>query len=57
MPDPEPIAQQRHGTGDRNDNDVARKDHQMQEKRDAEEARDAREADREAKRGEGFDHP
>ena len=57
MPDPKPVAQHRHGTGDRNDMDVAQKDHKLQEKRDAKESRDAKEANREAKREEGFDHP
>jgi len=57
MPNPKPVAQPRHGTGDRNDNDVAQLDHTLQEHRDGEETRDAKEADREAKREEGFDHP
>ncbi|MGN2243181.1 hypothetical protein ACFWZU_06710 [Frateuria sp. GZRR33] len=57
MPNPKPTAQHRHGTGDRNDADVARMDHKLQEKRDAKETRDAKEADREAKREEGFVHP
>lgn len=57
MPNPKPTAQHRHGTGDRNDADVARMDHKLQEKRDAKETRDAKEADCEAKREEGFDHP
>lgn len=57
MPNPKPTAQHRHGTGDRNDMDVARTDHKLQDKRDDEEARAAEEADREAKREEGFDRP
>jgi hypothetical protein len=57
MPNPMPPADRKHGTGDRNENDVARGDRALQEKRDSRESRDAREADREAKRGEGFDHP
>ncbi|MGN2252002.1 hypothetical protein ACFWZ4_01320 [Frateuria sp. GZRe12] len=57
MPNPMPPANRPHGTGDRNDNDIARMDRKLQEKRDDKEARDSREADREAKREEGFDHP
>jgi hypothetical protein len=57
MPNPMPPASRKHGTGDRNDNDVARRDHERQQQRDTREARDAREADREATRKEGFDHP
>jgi len=57
MPNPMPPANRKHGTGDRNDDDVARRDHKLQEKRDAEETRDAKEANREAKREEGFNHP
>jgi len=57
MPNPKPVAQHRHGTGDRNDNNVARQDHKLQEERNAEETRDAKEANREAKREEGFNHP
>jgi hypothetical protein len=54
---PKPTAQHPHGTGDRNDDDVARLDHTLQEQRNAVESRDAKKADREAKREEGFDHP
>ena len=57
MTHPKPTGQHRHGTGDRNDADVARMDHKLQEKRDAKETHDAEEADREAKRKEGFDRP
>jgi hypothetical protein len=57
MPNPMPPADRKHGTGDRNDSDVARLDHTLQEHRDAKETRDAKEANREAKRDEGFDHP
>ena len=57
MPHPMPPADRKHGTGDRNDTEVARHDHGLQEKRDAKESRDEKEADREAKRKEGFDHP
>ena len=57
MPNPMPPADRKHGSGDRNDGDVARVDHKLQEKRDAKESRDASDADREAKREEGFDHP
>lgn len=56
-PTPKPVAQHRHGTGDRNDTNVARLDHTLQEHRDAVETRDAKEANREAKRDEGFDRP
>lgn len=54
---PKPPADRKHGTGDRNDHHVAEVDHHLQEPRDAEEAKDAREADRAAKREEGFDRP
>jgi hypothetical protein len=57
MPNPMPPADRKHGTGDRNDNSVARKDRELHEKRDARESRDAEEANRAAKRDEGFDHP
>lgn len=57
MPDPMPPADRRHGSGDRNENEVARRDHALQEKRDARQARDAREAGHQARREEGFDHP
>lgn len=57
MPNPMPPADRKHGTGDRNENHVAKIDHHLQERRDAEEAEDAREADRASKREEGFDHP
>lgn len=53
---PKPPAQRKHGTGDRNDKAVAYLDHRLQEERNAEEARDAREAGREAKREEGIEH-
>jgi len=57
MPNPMPPADRKHGNGDRNDNDVARMDHTSQEHRDAEETRDAKDADRQAKREEGIEHP
>lgn len=57
MPNPKPVAQHRHGTGDRNDMDVAQEDAKLQDRRDAKESRDAEEANRAANRDEGFDHP
>ncbi|UGB39480.1 hypothetical protein [Frateuria soli] len=57
MPNPMPPADRKHGTGDRNDAHVAHVDHKLQEERDARETPGATEADREAKREEGFDHP
>lgn len=52
---PKPPAQRKHGSGDRNDQDVARLDRRTQEKRDAEKVRGAKEANRDAKREEGFE--
>jgi hypothetical protein len=57
MPNPMPPSDRKHGSGDRNDNDVARLDRDLQEPRDAERAKEAEQADREAKRKQGFDHP
>jgi hypothetical protein len=57
MPNPMPPADRKHGTGDRNDNEVARMDHTLQKHRDAEETRDAKEANRQAKHEEGIEHP
>ena len=57
MPNPMPPADRKHGSGARNDPDVARQDQRVHEHRDAEEAKDAREAGREAKRREGVEHP
>jgi len=57
MPNPMPPADRKHGTGDRNESEVARTDRKLHERRDEKESREAREADREAKREEGFDHP
>ena len=57
MPNPQPPADRPHGTGDRNDMDVAQADHELQDKRDAKENRDGEKADHEAKRDEGFDRP
>lgn len=53
---PKPPAQRKHGTGDRNDKSVAQLDHRLQEDRNAEEIRDAKEADRDAKHEEGIEH-
>jgi hypothetical protein len=57
MPNPVPPADRKHGSGDRNERGVAHLDHRLQERRDAEEAKDAREADRESKKDEGIEHP
>lgn len=57
MPNPMPPADRKHGSGDRNERGVAHLDHRLQERRDAEEAKDAREADRESKKDEGIEHP
>lgn len=57
MPNPMPPANRPHGTGDRNEGDVARVDRALQEHRDAKESRDAEEADRQARRDQGIEHP
>jgi hypothetical protein len=54
---PKPTAQHQHGTGDRNDDPVAREDEKLQEHRDAIEQKDASEADLAAKRDMGIEHP
>ncbi|HEV2540261.1 MAG TPA: hypothetical protein VGU03_11195 [Frateuria sp.] len=53
---PKPPAQRKHGTGDRNDKDVARLDRRLQEERNAQQTRDAKEANRDARHDEGIDH-
>lgn len=54
---PKPTAQHRHGTGDRNDEAVAKVDEKLQDRRDAIEQKDAEEADIAAKKDMGIEHP
>ena len=54
---PKPPADRKHGTGDRNDDDVAALDKNLQDRRNAEETKDANEADCDANRDIGIEHP
>lgn len=54
---PKPVAQRKHGTGDRNDDAIAKVDEKLQDRRDAIEHQDAEEADIAAKKDMGIEHP
>ena len=55
MPNPRPG--QKHGTGDRNDDHIAKVDEHLQDRRDAIEQKDAEQADIAAKKDMGIEHP
>jgi hypothetical protein len=57
MPNPQPLADRKHGSGDRNENDVARLDEKLQTRRDEEKARDAKEVTRQSHKDMGIEHP
>jgi hypothetical protein len=54
---PKPTPQQPHGTGDRNDDAIAKVDEKLQDRRNAIERADAEEADIASKRDIGIEHP
>lgn len=54
---PKPTVRHKHGTGDRNDNHIAKLDETSQDHRDAIKQKDAEEADIAAEKDMGIEHP
>lgn len=57
MPNPMPPADRKHGSGDRNENDVAKLDRKLQTRRDEKKAEDTKEVKRESHKDIGIEHP
>jgi hypothetical protein len=52
-----PPADRKHGTGDRNDGDVAKLDEKLQDRRDDKKEKGAEEVKRQSHRDMGIEHP
>lgn len=57
MPNPQPPADRRHGSGDRNEKDVARLDRKLQTHRDEKKEKAAQEVKRQSHKDMGIEHP
>lgn len=57
MPNPQPPADRKHGNGDRNDNDVAKLDQKLHERRDDKKEKGAKEVKRQSHKDMGIEHP
>jgi hypothetical protein len=57
MPNPQPPADRKHGSGDRNENDVARLDEKLQARRDEKKEKAAEEVKRQSHKDMGIEHP
>lgn len=57
MPNPMPPADRKHGSGDRNENDVARLDKKLQDRRDDKREKGDAEVERQSDRDIGAEHP
>jgi hypothetical protein len=57
MPNPQPPADRKHGSGDRNEKDVARLDRKLQTHRDEKKEKAAQEVKRQSHKDMGIEHP
>ena len=57
MPKPMPPADRKHGSGDRNENDVAQMDKKLQDRRDEKREKGNAEVKRQSDRDTGAEHP
>jgi len=57
MPNPQPPADRRHGSSDRNEKDVARLDRKLQTHRDEKKEKAAQAVKRQSQKGMGIEHP
>ncbi len=57
MPNPQPPEERKHGSGDRNENDVAGLDRKLQTRRDEKKEKGSQEVERQSHKDMGIEHP